>query len=311
MNAELHLPVMADEVIEWLAPAAGGVHVDCTLGAGGHFLRVARELSPQRLLGVDRDLEILTATASRLMIQVPGAHFLHSCFGRLPQLLPRLNFAPVNSLFVDLGVSSMQLDTPERGFSFQASGPLDMRMDRSCGLSLAQMLPAVSREELARIIRDYGEERHAWRIAGRIQQAAVTDGIQTTDQLRAIVHGALGTPRSGRIDSATRTFQALRIAVNCELDEVEKLLAGAIDLLVPGGRCAILSFHSLEDRLVKKFIRHQAADCHCPDRRGPCVCGHVPQIRDLTRRPVEARDEEVQSNPRSRSARLRVFERIA
>lgn len=307
---EAHRPVMADEVVELLAPAAGDRHLDCTLGAGGHFLRVATAWKPRQMLGVDRDIGVLAATARRLAPQLRGACFLHAPFSSLPRLLPRLLPGPVQTMLVDLGVSSIQLDRPERGFSFQQDGPLDMRMDRSRGRPLGEWLKSLDEQELARILWEYGEERHSRRIARRIHAQLQTGAIVGTGQLRSLIHAAIGSPRSGRIDSATRSFQALRIALNGELDELQRLLDALPDLLAPGGRCAILSFHSLEDRLVKRFIRREAADCLCPDRRLPCRCGQIPRLRDLTRRPRRPGDAECQYNPRARSACLRVCERL-
>lgn len=306
-----HLPVMAREVIELLAPRPGGVYVDGTVGGGGHSRLILEASAPDgRLIGFDRDSDALAA-AERVLAPYAGrVTLLRRNFSQIGAALAESGVTSIDGLLVDLGVSSFQLDTPERGFSFQHDAPLDMRMDQSAAVNAADLVNRLPEEELARIIREYGEERWAKRIAGRIVAAREESPLETTGQLVSLIKGAI--PRGAweeRLHPATRTFQALRIAVNEELTSIEECLADAVPLLNPGGRIAVISFHSLEDRIVKRFFREQASGCDCPRDLPVCVCNKVPLLRVVTNRPLTPQAEEVATNPRARSARLRAAER--
>jgi 16S rRNA (cytosine1402-N4)-methyltransferase len=309
----IHLPVLPAKTIEALQPITGGRYIDATLGGGGHAEEVLRLSSPHgALLGIDVDPAALSAARARL------AHFgdrvvtAESYFDRLGFVAREAGFDPVDGILFDLGVSSLQIDTPARGFSFQDAGPLDMRLGPSAEHTAADLVNELSAAELQTIFREFGEERFARRIAGRIVTERRRHAITTTEDLARIVAAAVAGrgPRS-RIHPATRVFQALRIAVNDELTRIATALPQAADLLRVGGRLVVISFHSLEDRLVKRFIRDEARGCVCPPEVPVCVCGHTPRLRPLTARPIRASSTEIASNPRSRSARLRVAQRIA
>jgi 16S rRNA (cytosine1402-N4)-methyltransferase len=285
---------MVDEVLELLAPSGNEVIVDCTLGLGGHAEAIlGKDGFTGQVIGIDRDRAALDIAGKRLAKF--GARFraLHGCFGQLGRLLEECSCGAVDGVLFDLGVSSLQLDDAARGFSFMRSGPLDMRMDQSCGQSAAALLARLDAADLADVLWDYGEERCSRRIAMAIGQARAAGPIADTAQLREIVHRVMGA-KQGRIDSATRTFQALRIAVNDELGELERGLDGAAAVLAPGGRLAVLSFHSLEDRMVKRFLRGLAAR---------------PGVQLLTRGARKPSATEALANPRARSARLRGLRR--
>lgn len=269
-----------------------------------------------RLLGLDVDPTALALASERLRsyIEAGQARLVRSNFERLDEVAQAEGFVEADGVLLDLGVSSMQLDTPERGFSFRAEGPLDMRLDPSGPVSAADLVNTLPESELADLIYKYGEEPASRRIARRIAEARERGQIETTAQLEAIVYGALGGKVAGRtrnpIHPATKTFQALRIAVNRELEVLEKGLAAAVRVLKPGGRLSVISFHSLEDRIVKLFIRQEQKGCICPPELPVCVCGRVPTLRAINGKPMEASAEEARLNPRSRSARLRVAERL-
>lgn len=307
-----HIPVLPAEVIEYLAPVAGGTYIDGTLGGGGHsalILKAAGESG--RLFGFDRDISAIKAAAASLALS--GGKFtpINRNFSDMEEALAEYGVSSVDGFLLDLGVSSHQLDTAERGFSFQQDAPLDMRMDRESGVTVAELLAESSHGELARIIRDYGEERWAGRIASFICTAREEGPIETTLQLADLIKGAI--PRKAweeRIHPATRTFQALRIAVNEELSSLEKGLESAVRLLKPGGRGVVISFHSLEDRIVKQMFRGMATGCTCPKAFPVCVCSHRPEVRVLTGKPVLAGKDELAENPRSRSAKLRAVEKL-
>jgi 16S rRNA (cytosine1402-N4)-methyltransferase len=309
--AHRHVPVMADEVIEALAPRAGGRYVDGTLGDGGHAERILTSAPDLELLAVDRDEEALARAGERLAVFGKRVRFEHAAFGDLPELLERAGWTDgVDGVLLDLGVSSRQLDAAERGFSFRQSAPLDMRMDRSRGPSAAELIAEATEGELADIIFGYGEERAARRIARQIVRARNERPVTTTAQLRDLVLRAGVRGRPGH-DPATRTFQALRIAVNRELDELESILRDGWQLLLSGGRFVVLSYHSLEDRLVKHAFRDWASSCRCPPGRPICDCGWTPKVRFVFRGRRTASDAEVAANPRARSAGLRAVERLA
>jgi 16S rRNA (cytosine1402-N4)-methyltransferase len=312
-----HVPVLLNEVLEGLAVRPGGTYIDGTTGAGGHALAVLQSAKNVRLLGLDVDPTALEIASERLRpyIERGQALLVRSNFERLDEVAREKGFAPASGVLLDLGVSSMQLDRPERGFSFRAEGPLDMRLDPSEPVTAADLVNTLPEGELADLIYRYGEEPASRRIARRIVEARQREPINTTAQLEAVVFGAAGGKTAGRtrsaIHPATRTFQALRIAVNRELEVLERGLEAAVRVLEPGGRLAVISFHSLEDRIVKLFIRQEQKGCICPPELPTCVCGRNPTLRAVNRKPIEATDNESKSNPRSRSARLRIAERIA
>lgn len=302
-----HVPVLVEDVVGFLAPHRGGRYVDATVGLGGHAEAVL-EASPQvHLLGVDRDGAALARSRERLARFGDRVRLVQANFADLPELLEELGWGRVDGLLADLGLSSLQLDTPERGFSFRFEAPLDMRMGEE-GMTAADVVNRYGEAELADILRDFGEERAARRIARRIVEARQRSPIRTTTELRELVHGVLGSRRRGRVDPATRTFQALRIEVNRELAALERLLEEAVNLLRPDGRLVVLSYHSLEDRRVKHRLRHLDRGEVDPVTGRPVAETQLLEV--LTRRPVRAREDEVESNPRARSARLRAARRL-
>jgi len=311
-----HIPVLLEEVIRELQPRPGGSYIDGTVGAGGHSEAILARAGGARLLGLDVDTTALDIVRERLAPYVESGQvrLVQSNFERLDEVATAEGFPQVDGVLLDLGVSSMQLDRPERGFSFRAEGPLDMRLDASDGETAADLVNTLPEEELANLIYKYGEERASRRIARRIVEAREKGPITTTSHLEAVVYGALGGKAAGRtrnpIHPATKTFQALRIAVNRELEVLEKGLAAAVRVLKPGGRLAVISFHSLEDRIVKLFIRQEQKGCGCPPEYPACVCGRTPTLKAVNNKPLEASAEEARRNPRSRSAKLRIAERI-
>lgn len=313
MESFVHYSVMASEVLQYLAPRAGGVYLDGTLGGGGHSELILEATGPDGVVyGIDRDPSALAAAGRRL--ERFGTRFrpLKGSFGDLASLLADQGVSAIDGLVLDLGVSSPQLDQAERGFSFRADGPLDMRMDPTQGKTAAELVNSLSEQELERVIWEYGEERWARTIAQRIVAARQEQAIKTTMQLAELVERAI--PRKfqeDRIHPATRTFQALRILVNGELKQLDQGVQAGITLLRPGGRLVVISFHSLEDRIVKQRLRDAASGCRCPRQLPQCVCGVSPLVRILTGRPVQASEAELIVNPRSRSAKLRAAERLA
>jgi len=303
---------MADEVIRFLAPRPGCIYVDGTLGGAGHAGRILEASSPDgKLIGFDRDAEALQAARERLLSFGDRVRLVHGNFTGLAEALGGFGIKRIDGILLDLGVSSHQLDSAERGFSFQKDAPLDMRMDSSSGATAAELVNTLPAQELERIIRDFGEERWARRIAAFIVNAREETPIETTLHLVDIIKGAI--PRGAweeRLHPATRTFQALRIAVNDELASLEKGLDLGMRMLNPGGRGVVISFHSLEDRIVKNSFRRLAQGCTCPKGLPYCVCGNTPLLRVLTGRPVMAGEAEVEANPRARSARLRAAEKL-
>ncbi|HVY40881.1 MAG TPA: 16S rRNA (cytosine(1402)-N(4))-methyltransferase RsmH [Polyangia bacterium] len=295
-----HAPVLLDEVLTWLAPRPGGRYCDGTLGLAGHGRAILERSAPDgQLIGIDRDQSALDLARVALQSFGDRVTLVHARFSEARAVLERLGMVPVDGFLVDLGVSSPQLDRPERGFSFRNDGPLDMRMDPQSGETAADLLDRVDEDELARIIREYGEERHAARVAHAIVEARRAGPVDTTGKLAAIVARAVPRHEPGK-NPATRTFQALRIAVNEELEEIDRFLTFAADCLRPGGRLCVIAFHSLEDRIVKRRFRTLAGR----DGGGPAV------LRILTKHVVVATREERGRNPRSRSAKLRTAERL-
>lgn len=289
-----------------LAPASPGKYVDGTVGAGGHAAGILQLSSPQgELLGLDLDPTALRMAQERLSSYGSRVHLQEGSYARLRTELARIGWSQVQGILFDLGVSSMQLNLPEKGFSFQQNAPLDMRFSPSAPFTGAELLNAASEEEIIRILREYGEEPQAKRIARAILQ---NRPIQTTGQLAHLIEKTIG--RRGAMHPATKTFQAVRIAVNDELDNLSTVLPEAVLTLQPGGRIAVISFHSLEDRIVKHFFQQESKGCICPPEQPVCTCEHSAALKILTRHPVCASEAEIQKNPRARSAKLRVAEKI-
>ena len=311
-NANPHRPVLLAEVVGSLQPKPGNTLVDATLGAGGHAEALLEQLGEDGLLiGIDRDRSALDIAAERL--RKFGSRFtpIHGAHEDLIDLLRDQGTFAVDGILADLGVSSMQLDSAERGFSFRFDGPLDMRMDRSHGITAAELLETVSMDDLTRDLRVYGEEKLARRIARAIVRHRETHPIRTTMELANLVTEVAGPrARQYRIHPATRTFQALRIRVNGEIEGIEKFITDAVSMLRIGGRIAVISFHSLEDRAVKLAMRALANRCTCPRDLPLCACGRENFLKVITGRPRTPLDEEVHTNPRARSAKLRIGERI-
>jgi len=324
-KSELHKPVLLKEVIEWLRPEDGGTFVDCTVGLGGHARAILAASPDSVLIGVDRDSAAVELAKQRLSIFEDRVRLVKGNFEDVSAALDKWGIGAVSGVLADLGVSSLQLDQGERGFSFGFEAPLDMRMDQSDGPTAADLVNQRSERELADLIFEYGGERGARKIARGIARARDREPVVTTKQLADIVVRALNIPGRWRIHPATRTFQALRIAVNDELDALERFIPAAISALVSGGRLAIISFHSLEDRIVKRSFLRESGRCICEARqsftgeaRGDATiddiickhCGARTRIRILTRRPVRPTPEETERNPRSRSSLLRVCEKL-
>ena len=305
-----HQPVLVDEVAGLLGPALerGGLFLDATLGRAGHALRILEEAPAARLLGIDRDPLAVQESQARLAPFGARVRVVHGNLEDVASLLERFGTAPVRGVLLDLGVSSPQLDDPRRGFGFRSTGPLDMRMDPSQELSATRVVNSYSQAELERVIARYGEERFARRIARAVVNARP---IENTHDLAEVVRAAIpaATRRTGG-HPARRTFQAIRIEVNGELRALERGLAAGTEALEAGGRVAVISYHSLEDRLVKRHFAEQARGCQCPPDWPICTCGAEARLRVLTRRPVRPSAEEVERNPRARSARLRAAERL-
>ncbi len=309
-----HQPVMPDEVIETLAPQPGSLQIDATVGGGGHTERILEAASPDgRVLGLDADPAAIERVRARLARFGDRLVLRQANFGELARVAPAAGFGAVDGLLFDLGLSSFQLADTDRGFGFRAGGPLDMRFDTGRGVPAAELLATLSADELAALFRRYGEEPAAWRIAKAIVAARATAPVATAGDLAGLVERVVpGNPRRRRrTHPATRVFQALRIAVNGELDALEAGLAAALDLLRPGGRLVVLSYHSLEDRIVKRFLAAERRGCVCPPEAPVCVCGRAPRLRLVTRPSLVPGEAEVSANPRARSARLRAAERLA
>jgi 16S rRNA (cytosine1402-N4)-methyltransferase len=305
--ASEHLPVLTDRVVELLAPVGPGLLVDATVGLGGHAEALLRAEPEFQLVGFDRDPEALVRAGEKLQPFSDRVQLVEETFDRLPLVLRRLALGAPVAVLADIGCSSLQLDSAERGFSFAADGPLDMRMGGT-GPTAADLLEQAEWEELVRILRDYGEERRARTIARAIVRRREQEPLRTTAQLSRLVQDVMGG-RARRIHPATRTFQALRIAVNDELGQLERFLEPAIRSLKSGGRIAVISFHSLEDRIVKHSLRRLAGRCTCPPDFPVCRCNPQRVIDVLTPSPLRPDEEEIDRNPRARSARLRAAEK--
>jgi 16S rRNA (cytosine1402-N4)-methyltransferase len=303
----MHRPVLYQEIIHSLSPQRGGHYVDATLGAGGHTWGILEASAPDGLLlGMDVDPQALELARNKLSVFGSRAILVRASYTSLAEQLAELKWPSVDGIVLDLGVSSMQLDTPQRGFSFQVDAPLDMRFDPDNPVQAADLVNTLPEGDIADLLFRYGEEHQSRRVARAIVQARP---LETTGQLARVVAGVTGSGKKG-MHPATRTFQALRIAVNRELEALEEFLPQAVTFLASAGRVAVISFHSLEDRIVKQYFKKESQDCICPPKQPVCTCGHKAVVRILTRRPIRPGATEVNANPRSRSARLRVAEKI-
>ena len=302
-----HLPVLTDRVVELLAPAGPGLLVDATVGLGGHAEALLRAEPGFQLVGLDRDPQALARAGEKLQPFSDRVQLVEETFDRLPLVLRRLGLGAPVAVLADIGCSSLQLDNAERGFSFATDGPLDMRMGGN-GSTAAELLEQLEWEELVRILRDYGEERRARAIARAIVRRREQEPLRTTAQLSRMVQDVMGG-RERRIHPATRTFQALRIAVNDELGQLERFLEPAVRSLKSGGRITVISFHSLEDRIVKHTFRRLAGRCTCPPDFPVCRCNPQRVVEVLTSSPIRPDEEEIDLNPRARSARLRAAQK--
>ncbi len=306
-----HKPVLLDECIEALAIRPDGIYVDGTLGRAGHSLEIVRRLTTGRLIALDRDESALAAARIRLADYMDRVTLVHSNFSRLGEVLHELGIDGADGMLFDLGVSSPQLDDAQRGFSYKQDAPLDMRMDTTAALTARELVNTASYEELRRILFEYGEERYAPAIARAICREREQMPIETTLQLADIIRSAMpGQALREKQHPAKRSFQAIRIAVNDELGELEPMLSAAEENLRPGGRLAVITFHSLEDRIVKRKLRELSTGCTCPPEFPVCVCGKKPKMELLTRKPIVSGEQELQENPRARSAKLRVARKL-
>ncbi|MBR3640267.1 MAG: 16S rRNA (cytosine(1402)-N(4))-methyltransferase RsmH [Clostridia bacterium] len=313
VTAFSHVSVLLEESVDVLSPERGGVFVDCTAGGGGHSSAIAERLPEGgRLIAIDRDEDAVTAARSRLEKYGAACTVVRSNYGDVDAVLDSLGIDVINGVLWDLGVSSHQLDEAERGFSYGVDAPLDMRMDRSGGITAADVVNGYGFEELKRIIRDYGEEKFAGPVARSICETRSREPIVSTGQLAgAIVRGIPAAARKSEAQHpAKRTFQAIRIEVNGELDGIEPSIRAAVERLAPGGIAAVISFHSLEDRIVKRTFQDLAAGCTCPPDFPVCVCGKKPTVELITKKPILPSDDETKSNPRARSAKLRAARKL-
>ena len=306
-----HVSVLLDECLEGLKIKPDGIYVDGTLGGAGHSSEIAKRLKTGKLIGIDRDRVALRAASERLAPFSDRVELVHSNFSQIADVLKELSIDGVDGILLDLGVSSPQLDDAQRGFSYMADAPLDMRMNSQDALDAYAVVNTWSQEELKRILYTYGEERYAPQIASAICRRREHAPICTTFELVDVIRSAM-PPAALREKQhpAKRSFQAIRIAVNDELGAVEKVMADTVDLLKPGGRLAVITFHSLEDRIVKQAMAEAAKGCVCPPNFPVCVCGKKPKVEIITRKPIVATDAELEANPRSRSAKLRICQRI-
>ena len=306
-----HRPVLLDECLEALNIRPDGIYIDGTLGRAGHSLEIARRLTTGRLISIDRDETAIEAAKERLKDYMDHVTLVHSNFDRVGEILEELNISGVDGMLFDLGVSSPQLDEAQRGFSYMNDAPLDMRMDRTAYLTARHVVNEWSYEELRRILFDFGEERYAPAIAKGICRAREVAPIETTAQLVDIIKSSM-PPAALREKQhpAKRSFQAIRIAVNGELDALPPMLEAAAEVLNVGGRLAVISFHSLEDRIIKKTMQELATGCTCPSNFPVCVCGKKPKMKLVSRKPIVSGAAELEYNPRARSAKLRVAEKL-
>lgn len=313
MGSTAHIPVLAEEVIQYLLPHPEQECriIDGTEGFGGHSSLILNKAQKAQLIGIDRDETALAFAEERLSFAKDRVRLFHSEFSHLTDCVREAGWDQVDGILLDIGVSSPQLDNMDRGFSWKSSAPLDMRMDRSKGFTAADLLQTGTQEALTKIFRDYGGFREAGRLAREIVSAREKEPLERCDQFTAICDKVLGHAgrHGGGLPAPTLPYQALRIAVNDELGELERALNSAAGLLRPGGRLCVITFHSLEDRIVKHFFQDRAAECKCPPGCPVCICGWKPELRILTKKPVEAQKSEVETNSRSACAKLRVAER--
>ena len=307
-----HVSVLPGECMDGLNIKPDGIYVDGTTGGGGHSFLIASQLSDQgRQICVDRDDDALEAAGKRLAPLGKNITFVKSNFSRIKDVLEELEIEKIDGILFDLGVSSYQLDNGERGFSYMTDAPLDMRMDRQQALTAYEVVNTYSRDDLKRIIKDYGEERYAGPIAAAICRRREDKPIETTLELTDVIKSAMpAAAKREKQHPAKRTFQAIRIEVNSELSSVEQAMGDSIECLAPGGRIAVISFHSLEDRLVKRAFANAAQGCTCPKSFPVCICGNKPKVKLISRGVIIATEEELEQNPRSRSAKLRVAEKL-
>ena len=311
-NGFSHTSVLLMECIDALNIRDGFTYIDCTAGGGGHSLEIAKRMGPSsRLICFDRDKNAIAAATQRLENYLDRVTFINDNFQSLDKAIRDYDIKNIGGVLADLGCSSHQFDTPERGFSYMHDAPLDMRMDTDAPLDAFEIINGYSEDDLKRIIYDYGEERFAPKIASAICKRRAISPVRTTFELNEIIKGAI--PAAARADGphpSKRTFQAIRIEVNAELDAIKPLIDTACSNLVAGGRIAIISFHSLEDRIVKQSYKALASGCTCPKDFPICICGNKPKIKEITKKPILPSQEELEINPRSRSAKLRVAEKI-
>lgn len=309
----IHSTVLRTEAVDLMETRDSGIYVDATLGLGGHSEEILQRETNSKLVAIDQDTAAINLAKERLAAYADRITFVNSNFSEIRTVLKRLNIEKVDGIIADLGVSSLQLDSEQRGFSFRFDAPLDMRMNPDENTSTAaELLEKLAEEEIANLIYKYGEERFSRRIARRIvEKREKGEPIRTTKQLAELVERSVRRNPKDKIHPATRTFQALRIAVNRELDVLEQFLIDGIDSLKTDGRFAVITFHSLEDRIVKQTFQRLSGKCFCPPRIPICICGAVKKIEIVTRKPVTPGDDEKEQNPRSRSAKLRVIRRIA
>jgi len=305
-----HESVLEGEVIQNFNLLEGSLIVDGTLGDGGHAELLLKNTTSVRVLGIDRDMRAIERAEKRLAPFRDRITLVHGNFGDIKTILKKANVMNVDGLLLDLGVSSPQLDSPNRGFSFMRNGPLDMRMDSSQKITAADLLIELPDEKLVSVIKEYGEERFSKRIVRAIRQAQKQSAIKTTLQLSNIISSVIHASRQTKIHPATRTFQALRIAVNGELEHIKKALRDSVDILQESARVIVISFHSLEDRIVKNFFKTEEKGCVCPPKIPVCSCGHKQRLKIITRKPIIPAVEEVRRNSRASSAKLRVAERV-
>ena len=307
----VHRSVLLWECIDALHIKPDGIYLDGTLGGAGHSSEIVKRLTTGRHIGVDRDAVALEAAAQRLAPWMDRVSLVHDNFANIASILDSLGLERIDGMLFDLGVSSPQLDDGSRGFSYMADAPLDMRMNREDRLTAYDVVNTWPREELRRILFEYGEERYAPLIAAAIERKRAQAPIETTLELVDVIRSAMPAQAlREKQHPAKRSFQAIRIAVNDELGSVERMLEAAIDRLNPGGRLAVITFHSLEDRIVKNAMQRASKGCTCPPEFPVCVCGNKPKVKVLTKKPIVSSDEELQENPRARSAKLRVAERL-
>ncbi len=302
----LHKPVMLNECIDMLNIVPNGIYVDGTLGGAGHSLEIVKRLDTGKLIAFDQDIDAIENAKIKLKYYDDKVILIHDNFRNIKKSLEDIDIFRINGLLLDLGVSSYQLDSPDRGFSYRYNAPLDMRMNRDAKISAKEIVNTYSEENLKRIIRDYGEEKWASRIAQFIVEERMKNQIETTGELVQIIKAAI--PKKAREEDqhpAKRTFQAIRIETNHELDVIYEVLESAVELLLPGGIISVITFHSLEDRIVKNFFRDESTGCICPPEIPICVCNHKARLKFIQKKPILPNEEELRENPRSRSAKVR------